>query len=338
MRYLVTGATGFLGTHLVRALERSGHEIVPFSRKTRGDVLDARGVKEAADGCDGAFHCAGRVSRDPDDAEELYRVHVEGTKTVLDACRAAGVKRVVIASSSGTVAVSEREDQVGTEDDPAPLGIISRWPYYRAKLFAERAALERNGRGLEVVSINPSLLLGPGDIGGSSTEDIRLFLEGGVPAVPAGGLSFVDSRDAAGAMSLAMEKGRPGERYLIGACNLTVGDFFGRLARISGVRAPWLPMPHSRDVVRAGAVLLGRAASALGLRTTIDPVSLEMAQYFWYVDSSKATAELGWTARDPSATLYDTVEDLRARGVVWPRDAKRTGGTARATGWRPEQS
>jgi dihydroflavonol-4-reductase len=338
MKYLVTGASGFLGAHLVRALEAGEHDIVPFSRSTGGDVLDGRCVREAASGCDGAFHCAGKVSRDPDDAEELYRVHVEGTKTVLDACRDAGVKRVVIASSSGTVAVSDEGNHEGTEDDAVPLGIISRWPYYRAKLFAERAALERSGQGLEVVSVNPSLLLGPGDVNGSSTEDIRLLLEGRVPAVPSGGLSFVDVRDAAQAMCLAMDKGRSGERYLIGGCNLTIRDFFARVARISGVPAPWLPMPRSREMVRVGASLLERAAATVGLRTGLDPASLEMAQYFWYVDSSKATGELGWTARDPNATLYDTVEDLRARGVVWPRDAKRTGGIARATGWRPEQS
>src|SRR5882672_4671726 len=162
MKYLVTGATGFLGTHLVRALEIRGHQVVPFSRRAGGDVLDARSVHAAAMGCDGAFHCAGRVSRKVEDAEELYRLHVEGTKTVLDACAAAGVRRAVVASTSGTVAVTGDPGRVATEDDPPPIGIVSRWPYYRAKLFAERAALERNAEGrFEVVCVNPSLLLGP---------------------------------------------------------------------------------------------------------------------------------------------------------------------------------
>jgi dihydroflavonol-4-reductase len=329
MRYLVTGASGFLGTHLVRALEASGHQTVRFSRSTGGDVLDAARVREAASGCVGAFHCAGHVSRDPDDAENLYRVHVEGTKTVLDACQAAGVKRAVVASSSGTVAVSDVEDHIGTERDPAPIGIIARWPYYRAKLFAERAALERNSEQLEVVCVNPSLLLGPGDVAGSSTEDVRLFLDGGVPVVPQGGLSFVDVRDAADAMRLAMDRGRPGERYLIGACNLTMRDFFARLARISGRGAPWLAMPRSSELARLGADLLQRAAVGVGLTAGVSPAAVEMAQFFWYLDSSKATAELGWSARDPNATLYETVEDLRARGVVWPRDVKRTVGIVR---------
>jgi dihydroflavonol-4-reductase len=315
-RYLVTGATGFLGGHLARSLEAEGHEVVRYSRSDGGDVLDAARVRAAAAGCAGAFHCAGKVSRRREDAEELYRVHVDGTKAVLDACEAAGVARVVVASSSGTVAVSESADHVADERDPAPIGLIGRWPYYRAKLFAERVALERAGR-LEVVCVNPSLLLGPGDVNGSSTEDVRLFLESAVPAVPAGGLSFVDARDAAEAMRLAMDRGRPGERYLVGACNLTVREFFARLARVSGVRAPWLPMPRSRELARAGAAWVDRTASRVGFKTSIDPVSVEMGQCFWYLDSTKAQRELGWTPRDPSATLLDTVDDLRDRGVVW---------------------
>ncbi|HEY1693331.1 MAG TPA: NAD-dependent epimerase/dehydratase family protein [Polyangiaceae bacterium] len=318
-RYLVTGATGFLGAHLAASLEAHGHEVVRFARSTGGDVLDGAAVRAAAEGCAGAFHCAGKVSRKAEDAELLYRLHVEGTKTVLDACAAAGVGRVVVASTSGTVAVSEKADRVATEDDEAPMGLLARWPYYRSKLFAERAALERSRDGLAVVSVNPSLLLGPGDVNGSSTEDVRLFLEGAIPAVPAGGLSFVDARDAAEAMRLAMERGRAGERYLVGACNCTMREFFAKLARVSGVAAPWMPMPRSREVARLGARLLERVAARMGVPPRVDAVSVEMAQCFWYLDAGKAERELGWTARDPGETLHDTVEDLRARGVVWPR-------------------
>ncbi len=321
MRVLVTGATGFLGSHVAHALESRGHEVVRFARSLGGDVLDPRSVSQTATGCRAVLHCAGRVSRKAEDAEALYDLHVRGTKTVLDACAAVGVERAVVASSSGTVAVSDDPDHVGREDDPAPIGIVSRWPYYRAKLFAERAALERNRLGFEVVSVNPSLLLGPGDERGSSTEDVRSFLEGAVPAVPAGGLSFVDVRDAAEAMVLALEAGRAGERYLIGACNLTVRDFLGRLSRISGVPAPWLPMPRSREIARIGARAMERLASRIGIAPRVEAASVEMAQCFWYLDASKAERELAWRARDPNVTLHDTVEDLRARGVVWPRDA-----------------
>jgi dihydroflavonol-4-reductase len=323
MKYLVSGATGFLGSHLRSLLERSGHEVVALSRSTGGNVLDAGAVRAAAAGCDGAFHCAGKVSRRPEDAEDLYRVHVEGTKSMIAACRDAQVQRVVIVSTSGTCAVSEDGERAGTEDDAAPIGIIGRWPYYRAKLFAERAALEQNGKGIEVVSVNPSLLLGPGDVGGSSTDDVRLVMEGAVAAVPAGGLSFVDVRDAADALLRAMQVGRPGERYLAGGCNLTVREFFGRVARIAGVDAPWVGMPRSREVARVGAALVERFARRVGFAPAADPVSVDMAQCFWYVDSTKAERDLGWGPREPNATLYDTVEDLRARGVVWPTTASR---------------
>jgi dihydroflavonol-4-reductase len=121
-------------------------------------------------------------------------------------------------------------------------------------------------------------------------------------------------------MRLAMEQGRAGERYLVGGCNLTMRDFFGRLARISGVAAPWVPLPRSRTLASVGARMLERVAARVGVSPPVDAVSVEMAQCFWYLDASKAERELGWKARDPGETLHDTVEDLRARGVVWPRD------------------
>jgi dihydroflavonol-4-reductase len=313
MKYLVTGATGFLGGHLVAHLREQGHDVVAFSRKSGGDILDASAVAMAARGCDGVYHCAGFVSRKPEDAEALYRVHVDGTKTVLAACKDAGIKRVVVASSSGTVAIGEDPDHVATETDETPIGLIAKFPYYRAKLFAERAALEASSESFEVVCVNPSLLLGPGDERGSST-DVRLVIERRVPAIPSGGASFVDARDAAAGMVLAMGRGKAGERYLLAACNLTLRELFGRIARVAGVEAPSIALP------KALAGVLTRAASRFGL----DPVSLEMARLYWYASSAKAERELGWTARDPSTTLGDTVRDLRARGAVWPAPSSRS--------------
>ena len=327
-RYLVTGATGFLGSHLVLSLREQGHDVVALSRGggaspagvvvRKGDVLDAAAVRDAAAGCDGVFHCAGKVSRKPEDAEELYRVHVNGTKTTLAACKEAGVRRAVVASSSGTVAVGDDPDHIATENDETPIELLQRWPYYRAKLFAERAALAMNAPGFEVVCVNPTLLLGPGDVHGSSTEDVRLFLERKVPAVPPGGLSYVDVRDAAVGMRLAMEKGTPGKRYLLGASNVTVREFFHRLERVSGVKSPTVPMPMAPALSRVGATILERVLEKAGLRLPVDAVSIEMSQYFWYLDPALAESELGFTHRDPLTTLRDTVEDLRQRGIVWP--------------------
>ncbi|MGK4001226.1 NAD-dependent epimerase/dehydratase family protein [Sorangium sp. So ce1036] len=330
-RYLVTGATGFLGSHLVAELRRAGHEVVALCRTEapalagagalvrRGDVLDAASVRAAAEGCEGLFHCAGRVSRRREDAELLYRIHVEGTKITLDACRDAGVKRAVVASTSGVVAVSRDPNDIRDETAEPPIDLIARWPYYRSKLYAERAALDRNGPAFEVVAVNPSILLGPGDVHGASTGDVVSFLERRLPFVPAGGLSFVDARDAAHGMVLAMEKGRPGERYLLGAANMSLEVFFRRLSRISGVPAPALRLPRSVALAKAGAHLIEQARKRLPIDLPVDPVSAEMGQHFWYLDATKARRELDWTPRDPLETLADTVADLRARGVVWPQ-------------------
>ena len=328
-KYLVTGATGFLGSHLVSGLLSGGHQVVALVRtpspelqrdgvqQLQGDVLDAASVAKAAAGCTGLFHCAGMVSRDAADTATMMQVHVQGTAITLDAAKSAGIRRVVVASTSGTVAVST-EAVAQNEDAPTPNGLIGRWPYYRSKLYAEKAALDRNGADFEVICVNPSLLLGPGDLRGSSTGDVRQFLEKQVQAVPAGGVSFVDARDAASALIAAMERGRAGQRYLVSACNCTVREFFGKLERVSGVKAPWLPMPKSPELAKQAVRLLDKVVDRFGGKQPVSEETVDVAQHFWYVDWAKAERELGFKPRDPMATLRETVEDLRARGVVWP--------------------
>lgn len=328
-RYLVTGATGFLGRHLLDVLLAGGHDVVALCRKPTadlprgvsvemGDVLSADAMRKAAIGCEGVFHCAGKVSRRPEDADALFRVHVDGTKIALDAARHAGVKRFVLASTSGTIAVSTEPKEID-ETALAPQGLIARWPYYRSKLYAERAALEQNGKDIEVVSVNPTLLLGPGDVLGSSTGDVVNFLEERVPMIPAGGLSFVDVRDVAVATAAAMMKGRAGEKYLLGAKNLTFDVFFGMLERVSGISGPSLKAPKGLLLAQAGADIMDRLSKRMKTETPLDRVSAEMAQHFWYLNASKAMREIDFSPRDALETLGDTVADLRARGVVWPR-------------------
>lgn len=330
MKALVTGATGFLGAHLVDALVARGHAVVGLARtparvKPRegvtavaGDILDPDSLAAAAEGCEAVFHCAGVVSRDPDDGDLLWRTHVVGTRNVALAAKAAGARRLVHASTSGTVAVSDDATQVGREDDPTPYALIGRFPYYRAKLYAEQEALRASGGSLEVVSVNPSLLLGPGDEFGSSTGDVKNFLERRIPAVPAGGVAYVDARDAAEAMALAFERATPGRRYLVNASNCTLREFFARLERVTGVKAPTLRLPPSRALARFGAQLMEAGARFAGTKAPVDAASVEMAQLYWYCDSGRATRELGWTPRDPVATLADTVDDLRRRTVFKP--------------------
>jgi dihydroflavonol-4-reductase len=262
------------------------------------------------------------VTRSRDASEELYQLHVLGTRAALRGLKAAGVKRVVVASTSGTLAVSKDSARIADEGCRAPLEVIAVWPYYRTKFYGEREALEQDRPGeFEVVIVNPSLLLGPGDLRESSTRDIRLFLEGSVPAVPAGGIAFVDVRDAAEGMLLAYERGRSGERYILNGHNATLAGFFQRLERISGVKAPFLKMPRSRPLALGVGRLYSKAVKAIGGEPPIDEVSLEMSQYYWYCDSAKAERELGFRARDPGETLLDTVNDLISRKVVFPKSA-----------------
>jgi dihydroflavonol-4-reductase len=331
-RFWVGGATGFLGAHLVKLLRREGHQVVAVSRRggqigdveVRAlDVLDPEAVADSARGLDGAFLATGRVSRNPEDAGLLHQSNVLGVKNALAGLRAAGIRRAVVASTSGTLAVGTSPDCVHTEDSEAPTEIILRWPYYRSKYFGEREALEANSKELEVVIVNPSLLLGPGDLRESSTGDVRQFLEGSIPAVPAGGMSFVDARDAASGMVLAFERGRPGQRYLLTAKNLTVAAFFQRLERLTGVRAPRLRLPGDRRLALGLNQLFSRTVRAIGGTPPVDEISVEMAQYYWYCSADRAKAELGWEPRDAGETLRDTVEDLIRRQVVVPKRAAR---------------
>jgi dihydroflavonol-4-reductase len=271
----------------------------------------------------------GKVARDKEAAEELHRLHVLGTRHALAGLRRAGVRRVVVASTSGTIAVGGDPDKIYDESAHAPLELVAMWPYYRSKLYAEREALAAQVPGeFEVVVVNPSLLLGPGDLRESSTGDVRRFLSRAVPAVPAGGLAFVDARDAAQGMLLAFERGQGGQRYLLNAKNLSISAFFARLERISGVKAPLLQMPKLRPLALGLGRLYTKAVRAIGGEPPIDEGSLEMSQYFWYCDASKAERELGWAARDPGETLRETVDDLVARRVVYIKTRAAAGAVA----------
>jgi dihydroflavonol-4-reductase len=333
---LVTGATGFLGQHVVATLREQGREVVALVRdldsshakriaKTgatlaRGDVLDGDSVAAAAAGCTAVLHCAGKVSRHGADATEMTRVNVQGVEVTLAACRSVGVRRAVVASTSGTIGVSTDPDRVADERTPVPLEIINKWPYYRSKYYGEQLALGQDSPEFEVVIVNPALLLGPGDYQGSSTEDVRRALEQRMPLVPAGGYAFVDARDAAAGMILALDKGRAGQRYLLVSCNCPIRTFFSRVARVADLDGPVFALPDHDMVERATRWLIRRAHSVLGEDDALpDEISIAMAQHYWYVDSTLAENELGWRARDPMITLADTVYDLRERGVVMMR-------------------
>ena len=340
MRYWVAGATGFLGRHLVSQLAQRGEQLVACSRRggeLEGtpiqalDVLDAEAVAASAQGCDCALIAVGAVSQDPGDAQALHRVHVQGTQTAMAGLARAGVSRVVYASTSGTIAISDH-DTVFDETAPTPMRFAARWPYYRSKVYAEQEALKANKPGFSVSTVNPSLLLGPGDYAASSTGDIKLFLEQRIAAIPRGGLSFVDVRDVASTMIDCATRGRAGERYLLTAKNLSVAAFFERLERLTGVPAPKLKLPAGRALVNEGVRWVNRVTKSWGGSPALDEVRVDMAQHYWYCTADKAIEELGFAPRDPAQTLLDTVQDLVARQAAFPRQghfATSTGASTR---------
>jgi dihydroflavonol-4-reductase len=320
---LITGGTGFLGSHLVHQLIEEGTRDIRVMATSIPDWLVDLGVdtfegsvtrqddsKRAVEGIREIYHLAGKVSRERKDAREMYQIHVEGTRLLCDAAKAAGVKTIVLASTSGTIAVTKDGDVVPDESYPPPLEIISRWPYYASKAYQEMAALERfSGKGLRLVIMNPSLLLGPGDDRLSSTKVVLDFMARKIGAVPGGGVSFVDARDAAKSFRLAMKKGRHGERYLMGAANWTFTKFFGRLERLTKVAAPRFALPS--QIAVTGAQLIDSLFRQWDFVSPVEPGAIEMAQYFWYLNCSKAARELGFKPRDPGETLQDTVVYLR---------------------------
>jgi dihydroflavonol-4-reductase len=321
-RVLVTGGTGFLGEHLCKALVERGFAVTALARSrsdvledigvrlVRGDVLTGDELGEALDGATAVFHLAGMVSRDPDDGQRMMRLHVDGTRRVLEAMAARGIRRMVLASTSGTIAVSKHEVILDERADYAT-ELVAGWPYYASKIYQERLAFDLGPRsGVEVVAVNPSLLLGPGDRRLSSTGDVRRFLRRDIPVVPDGGINFVDARDAAAATAAALDHGRAGERYLMGGPNWTMKNFFGRLSRIAKVAPPRLKLPAKLN--RFGASLIEEVYRRRGKEPPVDRISVEMSEHYWWFDSRKAETELGFSARDPALTLHDTVEYLRA--------------------------
>jgi dihydroflavonol-4-reductase len=334
VKILVTGATGFLGSHLMRLLcARGGAGRLRVFSQSRSEALAALGVEvitgsvtdpaavaRAVDGASHIYHLAGFVSRKPEDGPRMFDVHVEGTRLLCVAARAAGTRRIVLSSTSGTVAVSERADDKPDETCPAPLHLIGRWPYYASKYYQEEAARSACGDGTELVIVNPSLLLGPGDDRLSSTRDIVSFLARDIPVTPAGGLNLVDVRDVAAVLPVAMERGRPGERYLLGGHNWSFSDYFGRLARLTKVSGPFLRAPKGRLTYYATEVQAALYRK-IGRTPPVEPAAVDMASYYWYFDSTKAGQELGFLARDAADTLFDTVAYIREKILGRPRVA-----------------
>ena len=309
---LLTGATGFIGSHLARALARRGEDLRITVRegsdtqeiddldveKVKCDVLDRRSVRRVLKGVDKVFHAAGMTSVRPEDSERLFQVNLGGVHTVLGECLRADIGRVILTSSAAALGPAKRggladEDQLFTAGH---LGI----PYVNSVHEAESEAFRLAARGLPLVCVNPSVAFGPGDVHVTSTRLVRSFLLGRVPAYADGALNVVDVRDVATGHLLADDLGKPGERYILGGRNFTFDRLFADLGRLSGVEPP-LKVPRTLAAGVASMVKIGPG------RTTLSPQEVLAASQFWTYRSTKAKRELGWSARPHEETLEATV-------------------------------
>lgn len=310
---LVTGASGFIGSHLVRGLAKRGDELVLLLRRsskvdhlegvefarTTGDITDRRAVRRAMEGVERVFHVAGRTSLREEDRAAVFETNVRGTRVVLEEALAAQVKRVVLTSSVAAIGPAK---PCGTADETAQftaggLGIA----YVNSKHEAEVEALRLGAQGLPVVIVNPTFVLGPDSPGGTSMSLIRRFLLGRIPAYVDGALNIVDVRDVAKGHLLADRNGEVGERYILGGRNFTLDRLFADLSRISGVEPPPLRLPSR--IAAGGAEL----AALARLPVAIAPDEIRSGALWWTYRNTKARRELGFKPRPHEETLEDAV-------------------------------
>ncbi len=325
-KILITGGTGFVGSALVRELLADGHEVRILLRETSdtrnidgldlervyGDIRDKESVRAALKGCDVLYHAAALYATWVPDSRVLYEINVEGTKNVLRAALEAGVERVIYTSTGGTVGKTE-DGSLPNEDTPFNLWDVSGH-YIRSKYLAEVEALKIcREEGLPLVVVNPTILIGPRDRRPTpSGQTVVDFLKRRIPGyLLHGGLNLVAVEDVARGHVLAAQKGRAGERYILGCANLALKDFFALLERISGVKAPSLPVPYPLALTMAyGYETVARWITKRTPLITVESIWTSHRPY--YFDCSKAVRELGMP--------QTPIEDAIRRAIDWFRE------------------
>jgi len=327
VRGLVTGATGFVGAAVARALLREGWQVRVLARAVSdrsnvrelpvevvvGDLTDRASLDLAAADCDGLFHVAADYRLGAPDPSELYRINVEGTRNVLSAARRAAVKRIVYTSSVATVGIPAD----GTPgDEQTPVGLAAMIGHYkRSKFLAEQVAIEAARDGSAVVIVNPSTPIGPGDVKPTPTGRVILDAAAGrMPAYVDTGLNIVHVDDVAAGHLMAFHRGRPGERYILGGEDMSLREILAEVARISGRKPPRVRLPYAAVLPIAYAAEIVAKVTGRSGRVTLEGV--RMARKRMFFSSAKAVRELGYRWRPPAEAFTDAVRWFRDRGVL----------------------
>jgi dihydroflavonol-4-reductase len=328
MLAFLTGATGFVGSHVARVLVAQGADLRLLVRsgsdlrniqelqaeRVVGDLRDAASLKKAVAGCEVVFHVAADYRLWVRDPEQMYRSNVEGTKAILEAARENKVRRVVYTSSVATMGF-QSNGHLANEDSPVSLANMIG-PYKRSKFMAEEIAIQAGKSGMDVVVVNPTTPVGERDLKPTPTGRIVVdFLKKRFPAYVDTGLNLVDVAECARGHVAALEKGKTGERYILGGENLTLKQILDKLAAITGLPSPKIRVPYAValatgvvDQVFTGYIRRREP------RATIDAVRMGRKKMF--VSSGKAERDLGWRTLPVDGGLRRAVEWFQANGYA----------------------
>jgi dihydroflavonol-4-reductase len=319
MMILVTGANGFIGSHIVRSLLKRDYQVRVLARPdadmrnlnglnveiAQGDLLKASSVVDAAAGCEAVIHTAGWVNTHPFNNWRVWEINFVGAANVFTAAQMARVEKLIYTASIFTLGVGD-DGQPAHESATDNLDHLNI-AYVAARRAAQAKAEKLLAGGLPIVFVYPTYCIGPSvhDFRASPQRQIMAFLRGQAPFYTSGGLNLVDVRDAAEAHVLALERGEVGSKYVIAGQDITFRDLFRRLGQAAGRRTLMLPVPQ-------GAMLAGGWLMQWFSRTPLlDANTARLMRYRWYYDSSQAQRELGYTPRPLDETLRDTIAWLR---------------------------
>ena len=328
MKVLVTGATGFIGSNLVRSLLKRNVEVRALVRRESGlnningldvelfygDVRDRSSLKKACEGCEVLYHTAALYSFWAPDSRAFYEVNVQGTRNTLEEARAAGISKIVYTSTVATIRCPEDPNHPSDENDyPTPQDFHN--DYKRSKFLAEQVVLAFANEGLPVVIVNPSAPIGSYDVKPTPTGKIVLdFLKGQVPAYINTGLNIIDVEDVAEGHILAAEKGKVGERYILGNENIPLREIFERIAQCAGKSAPRYRIPYG--VALAAAYGSELVSGLLKKSPRIHLSTVRMAKRYMYFNPAKAVRELGLPQSPVEGAIAKAIRWFRASGYL----------------------